>query len=299
MMLSATLDSKRRRAPAPRAQSDPTMTTPPTAVLQRSLEVPVVVDFHASWCGPCQQLGPALERLADQAAGGFVLARVDVDKSPELASAFRVQSIPMVVVVQGGRMVDGFQGALPEAELKQFVQRHVPDLEGAPALEEARALREAGDVDGALVSVERRLAERSDDLEAHALRGELLIDAGRSDDAVALLEALDDAAREDERIKAVLARVALAEGAGDLAALEAAAQAAPEDVEARTAYGKALLAGGRSEEGLEELLDAVRLDPDDKASPARKAMREAFDALGLEDPVANRFRYELSLVLFA
>lgn len=271
-----------------------------TAVLQRSLELPIVVDFHASWCGPCAELGPALERAAKAADGGFLLAKVDVDKNPELASAFRVQSIPMVVVVAGGKMVDGFQGALPEDELKQFLARLAPGLSGPPpALTEARALLDDGDAEAALTHVEAHLAESPGDLEAHALRADALVQAGRSQDATALLSGLDDAQREDERIKAALARAQLASGAGDLTALRAAAEASPEDVSARTAYGKALLAGNQFEEGLEELLDAVRLVPEDKNSEAKLAMLEAFDALGLEDPIANRFRFELSLVLFA
>ena len=126
-----------------------------------------------------------------------------------------------------------------------------------------------------------------------------MVQAGRAEDATALLGALTDTQRQDDRIKAALARVQMAAGAGDLAALQAAAAAAPEDVDARTAYGKALLAGQDYEAGLEELLDAVRLVPDQKDSEAKQAMLEAFDALGLEDPLANRFRFELSLVLFA
>ena len=271
-----------------------------TVVLQRSLELPVVVDFHASWCGPCAELGPALERAAIQADGGFLLAKVDVDANPDLAGAFRVQSIPMVVALAGGRMVDAFQGALPEPELLKFLARIVPDLEaGGGALDVAREALEGGDVDGALGTLEAHLVEHADDLAAHALRAEALVTAERLDEARAALAALTDAQREDDAIKAALARVAVADGAGDLAALRAAAEAAPEDVAARTAYGKALLASQDFARGLEELLEAVRLAPEDKDGEAKQAMLGAFDALGLEDELANRYRFELSLVLFA
>ncbi|MFT5288812.1 MAG: putative thioredoxin [Planctomycetota bacterium] len=271
-----------------------------TEILLKSKELPVVVGFISAKSGPCLELDALLQQVAGDAKGGFRYARVDADANPELVGAFRVQSVPTVVVVADGRMADGFQGPVSEAELMEFLKRVAPGLEtSAAGLDSARELLAAEQVDDALLEVEASLAEASDNLEAHVLRSEILLAADRAEDAAALLRGLTDAQLRDDTIKAALARVLMAGGAGDLKVLAAAAEATPEDAAARTAYGKALLANADYEAGFEELLDAIRLAPEEKESAAKQAMLEGFDALGLEDPIANRFRFEMSLVLFA
>ncbi len=269
-------------------------------ILLKSQELPVVVCFLSAKSGPCLELDALLQRIAGDAKGGFRYARVDADANAELVGAFRVQAVPTVVVVADGRMADGFQGAVPEKELMEFLQRIAPGLTtSATGLDSARELLAAEQVDDALLEVEAFLAEAPDNLEAHVLRSEILLAADRADDAAALLKGLTETQRGDGTIKAALARVLMAGGAGDLKVLAAAAESNPEDAAARTAYGKALLASADYEAGFEELLDAIRLAPEEKESAAKQAMLEGFDALGMEDPLANRFRFEMSLVLFA
>lgn len=269
-------------------------------VLVRSRSVPVVVDFWASWCGPCKTLGPLLEARARAGDGRFLLAKVDVDRSPELAQAFRVQGIPAVLAVVDGRLADGFQGALPEAELDQFLDRIAPHLEITP-LEEARALAEAGDRAAAVELLGEFLQDEPANAAAAVLLAGLHVDEGRLDEARAVLEGLDETARESPEARAVAARIGFAAAAGDLAPLERAARERPDDPAALLALGRAQVAAGRSAEGLESLLSAVRLDPEGAGAgaEAKQAMRETFDLLGLEDPVANEYRFKLSMELFS
>jgi len=271
-------------------------------IIERSLKTPVIVDFWAEWCGPCKQLGPALEAAAKDGNGRFVLAKVDVDKTPELAQAFQVQGIPTVVAVLDGRVIDGFSGAMPEAELKKFLDKVAPPL-GPTPLEEARLLAADGRPDEAAAVLREHLATQADDDAARIELSGLLIDAGKLDDAKAEWELVTEKGRETDAGKALLTKLRYADNAGDLAPLEAAVAASPDDPAARIALGKALAAAQRYADGLEQLIEAVELDPEfddgNGKGAAKKAMVEIFDILGPEDPVANDYRFRLSLLLFS
>ncbi len=271
-------------------------------VIQRSLELPVVIDFQAEWCGPCKELGPKLEQRARDGAGRFVLARIDVDKSPELAGALRVQSIPAVMALVGGKLVDTFQGVVPDAELDAFLDRIAPPAGGVVEnvqVETAKSLADAGDVDGATELLRTHLATETDDVPARIALASILLDDGDVEAAQTVMQELDEAARATEDGQALVARLALAENAGDLQELRAAAEAAPEDPSTRLALGRGLVAVQRYEAGLEELLTSLQLDATFDDGAAKKAMLEVFNVLGLEDPVANDYRFKLSLELFS
>jgi putative thioredoxin len=271
-------------------------------VIERSLSMPVVVDFWAEWCEPCKTLGPLLEKRATDGAGRFLLAKVDIDRNPQLAQAFRVQGIPAVLAVAKGQLVDGFEGALPEPEIDAFLDRIAPGQGGARAsgvLAEARALADAGDGDGAVELLRGHLRAQTDDSAARSLLVELLVEAGKLDDARRVFDKLPAEARDSDSGKALAARLSLAKDAGDVGELRAAVEAAPGDAAARLALGRAHVAAQAYEEGLEQLLEAIRLDPQGSGAEARAAMLEVFDVLGLEDPVANDYRFKLSLELFA
>src|SRR5262245_37085489 len=141
-------------ATTPRAHVlDVTVTTFEKEVVQRSLQTPVLVDFWATWCGPCKTLGPLLEKLAAEHAGAFALAKIDIDQNPELADAFGVQSVPTVVLVAGGQVVDGFVGAQSEAKIRELLARHgVASGPKQDALADALALEKAGKLDEAVAA---------------------------------------------------------------------------------------------------------------------------------------------------
>ena len=269
-------------------------------VIARSAQVPVVVDFWAEWCEPCKALGAILEKAAREGAGRFLLARVDTDRNPEIAQAFRVQNIPMVVALVEGRPADAFQGAIPENEVHAFLDRIAPG--GPPAagpVAQAAELVEAGNVAGAAALLHEHLLTQGGDAEARIALAGLLLDLDRADEAKEVVAGLSEEAAASDEARAVLSRIALAENAGDVDELRGKAEANPDDIGARTELGQALVARREYEAGLEQLLEAVRLDPSGEGLAAKQAMLGVFEILGLEDPVANDYRFQLSLVLFS
>jgi putative thioredoxin len=266
-------------------------------IILRSAEVPVVVDFHAEWCEPCKVLGPALEKLADEMGGRFVLAKVDVDANPELAQAFRVQSVPMVMLLKDGKPLDAFTGALPEAQLRSFLEPHLGEAPGVGPLEEAARLEEEGRSAEALALLEPHLAADPEDGAARIAVTRLLLEEGEAERARTTFDRLAEADRESPEASAVAARLELLEGAGDIEGLRADLESDPRDVGKRIELGRALVAEGRTEEGLEELLSAAMRDLAFADGAARKAMLEVFQALGSEDPLTLGFQQRLSVLL--
>lgn len=272
-----------------------------SAVVERSKSVPVVLDFHAAWCGPCQTLGPALEALAVEGDGRFLLAKVDVDQNPEISQAFRIQSVPTVIAVVDGRPVDGFQGALPDAELRAFLDGVAP-AGPAPAsdvLARADELEQAGRPERAIELLREHLAGAPDDAAARLRLAALLLDGGDPDDAEMVLGELSDEQAGGAEARALRTRIAFVKSAGDVQTLRRAVAEDPRNAGARLDLGTALLASQEWAAGLEELLEALRLDPEGVGKTAKLKMVEVFDLLGLEDPVANEYRFKLSLELFA
>jgi putative thioredoxin len=267
-------------------------------VIERSKQVPVVVDLWAPWCGPCRVLGPLLERLADESAGAFVLARVNIDENPGLAGAFRVQSIPMVIGVRNGALAGHLVGAQPENVLREFLAQLMPS-EAERLAEEGAALLAAGKAAEAEALLRRAL--ESDPRSDHALLGlgKILSMRGADDEALALLErvAPGPARQEADRLAAAL-RIRKS-GAADTAELRARVQANPADLEARFALAQALAAEGRHEEALEHYLAIVKQDRGFRDDGARKAMLDIFDLLGPGNELADRYRSELAKVLFS
>lgn len=269
-------------------------------VLQASLQVPVVVDFWAPWCAPCQTLKPMLEKLADEYKGRFLLAKVNSDENPELAGHFGVRSIPSVKVVFQGQLVDEFNGALPEGQVREFLDRiALPAGTGEqPALrEQAAALVAEGKLEEALAClVEASQADPQDQaVQLDAI--DVLMQLGRNDEAGQLLAG--EYPNDPERATALRARLALAQGAADTAPLEAKLAANPDDHATRLELARAYAAQSRFREALEAALEVVRRDRFFDEGAGRKTLLQFFDALTGEqyDDLVREFRRKLSATL--
>lgn len=268
-------------------------------VIERSRQVPVVVDFWARWCGPCRMLGPLLDQLAHERQGAFVLAKVDIDRSPELADRYDVQSVPAVKAFRQGQVTHEFVGLQPLPQLRRWLDQVAPDATEQAALEAARL--QASDPARAEALYREVLAKRPrHELAAVGLAG-LLIARGDDEAARDVLRPVlpgTDHRDEIERLEAVLALRALGRAAGTEADARAALAANPDDAEARYRLGCALAAAGRYPDALEALLEAARRDKKLGQGKVREAMVQVFFALGPRDPLSDRYRSELARTIY-
>ncbi|MBN2114667.1 MAG: thioredoxin [Acidimicrobiia bacterium] len=262
-------------------------------VLQRSHEVPVVVDFWAAWCGPCRVLGPVLEKVAAENQGALDLVKVDVDRNPALASQFGVQGIPTVLAFKDGRPVARFTGAVPESEVRRWISGLLP-TEIDHWVEQARDAVLEGNEPRAEALFRRVLDDVPDHPEAGTGLAALLIARGDTAEALILLGKLARTS-EVERLEAA-ARLAAAQG-GDLHALEARLAADPDDHEARIQLGRALAARHEYEPALDHLLTVVRAGGDEREA-ARQAMVDVFGVLGIAHPLTLTYRRALANALY-
>ncbi len=264
-----------------------------SAVVQRSHDLPVVVDFWAEWCGPCRTLGPLLERLADEYAGAFELVKVDVDANQALAQQFGVQGIPFVMAFKGGQPVNEFTGALPETQVRAWLESVVPsglDLQ----VDEARSAMLDGNNDRAEELLRGVLAEKMDHEEAGTALASLYLSKGENALALDVLAPLSPTSAV-ERLRAT-ARLTSSDGA-DVAALSAAVEADPEDDAARIELARALAAGAEFEPALDHYLAVIR-KKNDRLDEARTAMIDIFEVLGADHPLSVSYRRELASALY-
>ena len=269
-----------------------------TKVIQASLQVPVVIDFWAPWCGPCQTLKPMLEKLAEEYAGRFLLAKVNSDENPELSQHFGVRSIPSVKVLFQGQLVDEFNGALPEGQIREFLDRvALPAEPGGNLREEAAALVAAGQLEDALALLVEATRAAPDDEAVRLDAIDVLMQLGRHDEAGQLLAA--DFKQEGNRANSLRARLALAEGAADTAPLEAKLAADPDDHASRLELSRAYAAQGRFREALEAALEVTRRDRFFAEGAGRKTLLQLFEALAGEqyDDLVREYRRKLSAAL--
>ncbi len=295
-------------APGPKAGAADAVKDVTTAgfrqdVIAESMRQPVLVDFWAPWCGPCKQLGPVIERAVAATAGKVKLVKMNIDEHPQIAGQLGIQSIPAVIAFGKGQPVDGFVGALPEREVRAFIERLVGPVGDpvAEALEEAEAAVAAGDTDTALAIYAEIL--EADDANAPALAGlaKLHLDAGDAATARSVLDRATGSAATHPSVTAVRAAVDLAEQSaslGDSADLERKVQADPADHRARFDLALAMNGQNRREEAVDGLLEIIRRDRSWEEDGARKQLLQFFEAWGMTDKATLYGRRKLSGLLF-
>ncbi|HEX9731830.1 MAG TPA: tetratricopeptide repeat protein [Thermoanaerobaculia bacterium] len=265
------------------------------AVLRRSAQVPVLVDFWAPWCGPCRVLGPVLEKIAAESDGAFVLARVNSDESPELAERYGVRGIPNAQLFKDGGVVDQFVGAVPEAGVRAFLRPHCA-TEANRLLAEGERQAAAGDLEAAGEAFERALGEDRALAGAHLGLARIALARGDHDALQRHVDAIPPDEHAYDAAQALTQAAALAREAaavGDPAACEKRLAGGGVDVEAHYALGGHAVAAGRYRDALEHYLAAARADRHWRDEAARRAMVAVFGLVGARDPLAEEFRDKL------
>ena len=276
-------------------------------VIEASQDRLVLLDLWAPWCGPCKQLTPVLEKLAAQSDGAVRLAKMNIDEHPAVAQQLQVQSIPAVFAFKGGQPVDGFMGALPESEVKKFLEKHMDDAFGqSPAealMETAAEALAAGQIDDAVECYGAALAQEPENLGAMAGLAHSHLAAGDMDAAQHVLAAApphdNDPALASARAALALAGKTAPSDLGDAAEFLAALDKNANDHQARFDLALAHHGGGRREAAFDELLEIVARQRDWNEDAARKQLLELFDAYGAQDELVVAARKRLSSLLFS
>ena len=269
-------------------------------VLQKSLQTPVLVDFWATWCGPCKTLGPILEKLAGEYHGSFVLAKVDVDKEQQIAAAFQIRSVPTVFLVKGGQIVDGFPGAVPESQIREFLKQHgvEPGVAAEAALgDEAPALL---DPHAEVIALRKAIETEPEKAELKLDLALALLKTGAVSEAESLLDALPANLATDDRAIRAHARlgfIALLKDAPPAEVLQAAIAATPDDLRARHLLGVQQLMAGLSQAALEQFLEMLRRNRSYEDNLAKKSLIDAFRVIEDEDLV-SQYRRKMASLLF-
>ena len=270
----------------------------PSEVIDRSSTVPVVVDFWAPWCGPCKMLSPVLEKLAREAGGKFVLAKVNIDDWPDVAGQFGVRSIPAVFAVRNGAVVDAFVGVQPESVIREWLARIMPsEAESLAAL--ALSL-EKSDPKRAVQNYSRALELQADLPEAEIGLARVALAQGQIEDAAARLAALERRGflePEAERLKAELTLRMQTKGAGNVQAARTALAAQPDDLKLKFALAEALASSGQYADALALCLELVERDRQGIGEQARQTMVAIFQLLPVGDELVMEYQRQLSLVL--
>lgn len=285
---------------------DASMETFAAEVLEASTQVPVIVDFWAPWCEPCKQLTPMLEKLTEAAGGGIKLVKVNIDDNPELATQLRIQSVPTVFAFKDGRGIDGFQGAVPESQLRAFFEKHGGALGQTPAeaiIENAESLFASGDFQAAAQGFASAIQQEPGNLAAICGLAKCYGAAGDFDEAARTLDLVPPDKASDPDVAAVRASIELgasaADNSVDLAPLLARIEKNPKDMAARFELAEAQIAAQANAEAMETLLESIRIDRTWNDEAARRKLLMLFDMLGPAHELTLAARRQLSSILFS
>ncbi len=296
--------------PAPAAIKDGDAATFVNDVIDPSADVPVIVDFWATWCGPCKQLTPALEAAVAQANGAVRMVKIDIDKNPELAQQLRIQSVPTVFAFRNGQPVDAFQGALPPSQLTAWIDKLIKQHGGAAgpspideALQTAESAAVAGDIGTASAIYSQILSHEPSNTRAVAGLAKCYLDAGDVAAARAAVDNADDETRKDPAVASAIAAIELVEqgqgAADDLTELAAKVAADPADHAARFDLAVAHFSAGQPEPAIDGLLEIIVRDQAWNDGAARAQILKIFEALGNAHPLVGPARRRLSSALFS
>ena len=268
-------------------------------VVENSQRVPVLVDFWADWCQPCKTLTPLLTKLAQEYRGGFILAKVDAEAEQGLAGHFRVRSLPTVMVVWQGQIVDQMVGVQPESAYRAVIDQLRADP-GDQILEQVDALWQHGRQKQAVELLHEALKHEPDRVELKVVLADKLVQLDRGEEARTLLQSLPAEERDRQPASGLLARLQfadLAQGAPDLATLEAQVRAKPDDCVARRQLAARYVLAGDYEAALEQFMDILRRDPKFGDEAGRKGLIALFEMLGNENPLVMTYRRRMFSLL--
>jgi len=284
---------------APQYSFDVSAQTFQSQVIDASHQVPVLVDFWATWCGPCQSLMPVLEKLAAEYQGQFLLAKVEIDQQQELATHFGVRSVPTVKLVKNGQIVEEFTGAQPEGEIRALLDKHI-ERESDKQMQQAIALYEQGETDQALQQMQQIILDDDQNMQNRVRFAEVLIKEQRHDDARQLLNSLSMDIQMSPEVSALYSQLELAEtlaGSDDIPTLEKRIADDPKDSEARYQLSARYAAEGRYEEAMQQLLEIVKRDRGYNDDAGRKGLLRMFELLGNQGELVSKYRRLLAQAL--